>query len=158
MLEGTTISRPINHSETVGTNQAVQAGASSALFLFLLLLAAISALTCLYVYQLNSIARIQDETWYADQEIARLDLEITPIQLELALLQAPAVIDRESARLGMKTGGPTLRATVPASVASVPDGAMPASPPLYRTLKDWLSLQAGRVGVQLPWSLALEYR
>jgi len=158
MLEGTSISRPVGRTEANGAIQAVQSGVNTALLLFLLLLVAVSALTCLYVYQVNAITKIQNETWYTQQEIARLDLETAPLQLELAQMQAPQVIDSESAELGMKTGGPALRAPVLATDAPDQPGGDVFSAPMLRTIVEWLSARAVRAGVQLPLSSVLGYR
>ena len=172
MLEGTSISRPVSRAEARGGSAilAVQPGVDKALLLFLLLLVAASALTCLYVYQVNAITKIQNETWYTKQEIARLDLQIAPLQLELAQWQAPQVIDSESAELGMKTGGPALRSPVlarqstPGLATVAPDqpgggarGAVSAAP-MLRTIVEWLSARAVRAGVQLPLGSVLGYR
>ena len=155
MLEGTSISRPVGRAEIKG---AAQPGVNTALLLFLLLLVAVSALTCLYVYQVNAMTKIENETWYTEQEIARLDREMTPLQLELAGLLAPQLIDSASAQLGMNTGGPAMRAPVLATPAPDQPTTEASSLPTLRTFMEWLSAQALRVGVQVPWDSVLGYR
>jgi hypothetical protein len=119
----------------VGTDQT--AAAASALLRFLILLVILSALTCLYVWQANSISAIKGDTQIMRNEIEELDIQNTSLMLEYSSWDAPGYIDTESSDSGMVTGQAPLRVQLPHS--SLPDQAAKAGAGPIGHWAAWLS-------------------
>jgi hypothetical protein len=96
-----------------GSDQAV--AATSALLRFLILLVIISGLTCLYVWQANSISAIKGGTQIIMDEIQDLDRQNVSLMLEYSRWDAPDYIEAESRRSGMVTGQAPVRVPLPSS-------------------------------------------
>ncbi len=120
-------SEPISHSApqqsasigipkrgtVAGSDQTV--AAASALLRFLILLVILSGLTCLYVWQANSILAIKGRTQVMMGEIQDLDRENVRLMLEYSRWDAPSYIEEASSESGMVTGQVPLRVQLPAS-------------------------------------------
>jgi hypothetical protein len=91
-----------------------QSAAASALLRFLILLVIISGLTCLYVWQANTISAIKGNTQNMLDEIQSLDRQNVNLMLEYTRWDAPGYIEAESSRSGMVVGQTPVRVQIPA--------------------------------------------
>jgi hypothetical protein len=82
---------------------------TSGLLRFLILLAVISGLTCLYVWQANTISAIRDETLVLSEEIRSLERQNVGLMLEYARWDAPDYIEEASNESGMVAGQAPVR-------------------------------------------------
>ena len=82
---------------------------TSSLLRFLILLVVISGLTCLYVWQANTISAIRGETQVMTVEIRSLERQNVALMLEYAPWDAPDYIDEESIQSGMVDGQSPVR-------------------------------------------------
>jgi hypothetical protein len=82
---------------------------TSGLLRFLILLAIISGLTCLYVWQANTISAIRDDTRVLSQEIRTLERQNVGLMLQYARWDAPDYIEVASSESGMVAGQAPVR-------------------------------------------------
>jgi hypothetical protein len=95
--------------------------ATSALLRFLILLIIISGLTCLYVWQANTISAIKADTRSMVNDIRDLDRQNVNLMLAYSRLDSPGYIETESRRSGMLVGHAIERVAVPAWSQPVQD-------------------------------------
>jgi hypothetical protein len=88
--------------------------AASALLRFLVLLVIMSGLTCLYVWQANTISAIKGNTQTMLDEIQNLDRQNVNLMLKYTRWDAPGYIEAESSRSGMVVGQAPVRVQLPA--------------------------------------------
>jgi hypothetical protein len=88
--------------------------AASALLRFLILLVTMCGLTCLYVWQANTISTIKNNTQIMIDEIQDLDRQNVNLMLEHSRWDAPAYIEAESSKSGMVVGQAPVRIRLPA--------------------------------------------
>ena len=113
--------------------------ATSGLLRFLILLAVICGLTCLYVWQANSISSIRDETQSVLAEVQVLERQNVSLMLEYTHWDTPDYIEAESSQAGMVAGQTPVRVQLPESAeyqASASPDAEYAFP--VRRLAAWL--------------------
>lgn len=96
----------------VGTSEPSVAD-TSGLLRFLILLVVISGLTCLYVWQANTIYAIRSETQIMTEEIRSLERQNVALMLEHARWDAPDYIEEESSQSGMVIGQAPVRVQLP---------------------------------------------
>ena len=89
------------------------ATAASALLRFLVLLVVISGLTCLYVWQANSISAIGGETQAMAAEVQTLERQNVRLMLEYSRWDTPGYIEAESSKSGMVVGPAPVRVQLP---------------------------------------------
>jgi hypothetical protein len=89
--------------------------ATSGLLRFLVLLAVICGLTCVYVWQANSISSIRDDTQSVLAEVQILERQNVSLMLEYAGWDTPDYIEAESSQAGMVAGQTPVRVQLPGS-------------------------------------------
>jgi hypothetical protein len=87
--------------------------ATSGLLRFLILLAIICGLACLYVWQANTISSIRDETRSVTAEVQVLERKNVDLMLEYASWDAPEYIEAQSSEAGMVAGQTPVRVQLP---------------------------------------------
>jgi hypothetical protein len=87
--------------------------ATSGLLRFLILLTVICGLTCVYVWQANTISSIRYETQTVTTEIQTLERQNVGLMLEVASLDTPEYIEAKSNEAGMVAGQTPLRVQLP---------------------------------------------
>jgi len=110
----------VSHSATRRPAKSADAtemsiAATSGLLHFLILLVIISGLTCLYVWQANTIFAIRGETEVMTQEIRSLERQNVSLMLQYAPWDAPGYIEEESSLSGMVVGQVPVRVQLPRS-------------------------------------------
>jgi hypothetical protein len=86
---------------------------TSGLLRFLILLAIICGLTCLYVWQANTISAIRDETQSLNAEVQVLERRNIDLMLEYAGWDRPDYIEAQSRQAGMVAGQIPVRVRLP---------------------------------------------
>jgi hypothetical protein len=107
------MSHAASHRPAQNTD-AAQLSARSSLLHFLILLAIICGVTCLYVWQANTISAIRVETQAMTEETRALERQNVSLMLEYARWDAPGYIEAESSRSGMLVGQAPIRVRLPA--------------------------------------------
>ena len=108
--------QPISHAASrrpAKSTDAVQAAATAGLLQFLIVLAAISGLTCLYVWQADTISAIRAETQVMTQQAQALERRNVSLMLECAGWDAPAYIEAESRGSDMMIAEEPIRVQLP---------------------------------------------
>jgi hypothetical protein len=129
------VRRPVRGADATEPATAATAG----LLQFLILLAVICGLTCLYVWQANSISSIRGETRSVLAEVQVLDRQNVSLMLEYTRWDTPDYIEVESNQAGMVAGQTPVRVQLPGSgehQASASPDAEYAFP--IRRLAAWL--------------------
>ena len=67
---------------------------------YVLVVAMLCAIGCLYLWQVNDIKNISDETIWLQKRSGRMEAENVSLMLQLARWQSPAHIDRRGRELG----------------------------------------------------------
>ncbi len=91
----------------------LRAGPISGLLRFIALLLAICALASLYLWQASIVASLQDQVAEFEGRMVILDRENTALMLQVAQWNAPAYIEEEARRLGLREGQAPLRVPLP---------------------------------------------
>jgi hypothetical protein len=91
----------------------LRAGPISGLLRFIALLLAICALASLYLWQASIVASLQDQVAEFEGRMVILDRENTALMLQVAWWNAPAYIEEEARRLGLREGQAPLRVPLP---------------------------------------------
>jgi cytoskeletal protein RodZ len=113
--------------------------ATSRLLRFLILLVVISGLTCLYVWQANTISSINGETQAMTEEIGALERQNVSMMLEYTRWDAPGYIEAESSKSGMVVGPAPVRVQLPGvSEHQAAVGSSAENSTLIRQLAAWL--------------------
>jgi hypothetical protein len=110
-MQGSAAVRVVHRGSGALSDQSV--GATTALLRFLILLVVVSGLTCLYVWQANTISAIKGGTQMMLDEIQDLDRQNVHLMLEYSSWDAPGYIEAESSRSGMVTGQAPVRIQLP---------------------------------------------
>jgi hypothetical protein len=108
-----------------GTSEPTVA-AASALQRFLILLVIISGLTCLYVWQADTISAIKGNTQTMMDEIQDLERQNVTLMLEYSRWDAPSYIETESRNSGMVVGQAPIRVQLPSWSEGNQGGESPA--------------------------------
>jgi hypothetical protein len=98
----------------VKSPDAVQPAHAAGLLQFLILLAVFSALTCLYVWQANTILSIRAETQAMTRQTQALERRNVSLMLEYARWDTPGYIEEASSELGMMVAQEPIRVQLPA--------------------------------------------
>jgi hypothetical protein len=108
--------QPISHVASrrpAKSTDAVQPAATAGLLQFLILLAAISGLTCLYVWQADTIAAVRAETQVMTRQAQALERRNVSLMLEYARWDEPGYIEAESTESGMMLAQEPIRVQLP---------------------------------------------
>lgn len=108
--------QPISHAaprHRAKSTDAVQPAATAGLLQFLMLLAVISALTCLFVWQADTIFAIRAETQVMTQQAQALERRNVSLMLEYARWDKPGYIEAESTESGMMVAQEPIRLQLP---------------------------------------------
>jgi hypothetical protein len=115
------------------------ATATSGLLRFLILLVVISGLTCLYVWQANTISAISGQTQVMTEEIRALERQNVSLMLQYTRWDAPGYIEAESSKSGMVVGPAPVRVRLPGlSTRKAAVGSDAESSAAIRQLAAWL--------------------
>ena len=95
------------------SSAALQPAATAGLLQFLILLAVISGLTCLYVWQADTISAIRVETQTMTQQAQALERRNVSLMLEYARWDEPGYIEAESTESGMMLAQEPIRVQLP---------------------------------------------
>jgi cytoskeletal protein RodZ len=107
---------PISHAASrrpATSSVALQPAATAGLLQFLILLAVISGLTCLYVWQADTISAIRVETQTMTQQAQALERRNVSLMLEYARWDEPGYIEVESSESGMMVAQEPIRVQLP---------------------------------------------
>lgn len=85
---------------------------------YVLVVAVLSAVGCLYLWQINTIATISAETLELEKKAVEIEAANTVLMQQLARWESPPYIDQRTRALGMAPAGPPV-------VVQVPEAAMP---------------------------------
>jgi hypothetical protein len=105
--------RPARNTDASEPTAAVTSG----LLRFLILLAVICGLTCVYVWQADTISSIRYETQTVKTEIKTLERQNVSLMLEYATWDTPDYIEAKSNEAGMVAGQTPVRVQLPGSTA-----------------------------------------
>ncbi len=98
---GRLLTPPMSQPENPAAGQVAPAQTASWLRYYLILIALVSVIACTFIWQANDTQNIRHETNSLGYEAERLEEENSRLMVELALLDSPANIEREAARLGI---------------------------------------------------------
>ncbi len=150
---GASTTRPGSISRTASRRLAdgayasqTSATATSGLLRFLILLVVICGLTCLYVWQANSVSEISGRTHAMTEEIRALERQNVSLMLEYSRWDAPDYIEAESRKSGMVVGPAPVRVQLPGpSERQAAEGSETEHSAAIRQLAAWLptSLTSG---------------
>ena len=143
--------QPLSHAASrrpAKSSDAVQPAATAGLLQFLILLAVISTLTCLYVWQANTIFAIRAETQAMTRQTQALERHNVSLMLEYARWDTPGYIEAVSNESGMTVAQEPIRVQLP----KLSERQAKLSP----DVED--STAIGRVMAWLPGSLTLGSR
>jgi cytoskeletal protein RodZ len=107
---------PISHAASrrpATSSVTLQPAATAGLLQFLILLAVISGLTCLYVWQADTISAIRFETQTMTQQAQALERRNVSLMLEYARWDEPGYIEVESSESGMMVAQEPIRVQLP---------------------------------------------
>jgi cell division protein FtsL len=111
--------RVIDHSGAVVEVPSVREEPTSELVRFILVLAVVCGLTCVYVWQTSTITDIRDETVALQEKLDDLEQDNLELTLQLTPLEDPAYIEAEADKLGLASD----RSAIVVEAASVPPPA-----------------------------------
>jgi uncharacterized protein (DUF58 family) len=94
-------------------SDALQPAATAGLLQFLILLAVLCGLTCLYVWQANTISAMRAETHLMMRQAQALERRNVGLMLEYTRWDAPGYIEAESNEAGMMVAQEPIRVQVP---------------------------------------------
>ncbi len=124
MLNRITSTSTWPHGRTAGWRRDLWAGANSTLARYLLVLAAICALGCAYLWQANDLSELQQKTVKLEFKAAGLEKENVRLAEQTAHWNAPAYIEKRMREEGYVEAQSVVHTRLPAApVQSVSDGA-----------------------------------
>jgi hypothetical protein len=117
----------VTHRESGALSNQAE-GATTALLRFLILLVAICGLTCLYVWQANTISSIRGDTRIMLDDIQNLERQNVQLMLQYSPWDAPSYIEAESSGSGMVAGQVPVRIELPAEFQAGKDTSTHTDP------------------------------
>lgn len=127
-------------ADWVSWREGLLAGPVSALLRFLLVLAIISAITCLYVWQASTISAIGYQTDVLQAKVAYLEQQNVELMLQVAQWNAPGYVEDQARQQGLVPGELPVYVEVPDALTTSDqeEVASPRSVALWRSLTGWL--------------------
>lgn len=126
MIERTTLTPPLSRTDGLADSEALPARMASWILPFLILMIALSIVTCVFIWQANAINDTNANTTRLRAAASRLEQENASLMVELAKLDSPANVEREAARKGLTVRNAPAVAVAPAT-AVIPLGGTPQS-------------------------------